>query len=160
MLPYGARADDGLAPIGTTILTRARVVLAEDHPRMVEELTVLLAADFDVVETVPSGRSLVESVHRVRPDVIVCDIAMPGGSGLAAAARILESAPDSLIVFVTVQDDRAVIRRALDLGVAGYVLKGDAGEELVNAVRTALAGGSYISENARLALASEGRRDE
>jgi DNA-binding NarL/FixJ family response regulator len=88
---------------------------------------------------------------------IVCDIAMPRVNGLAAAASILATHPDARIVFVTVQDSRAVIRKAIDCGARGYVLKSDAGNELVAAVRTALEGGCYLSANARRVLGKTGR---
>lgn len=135
-------------------MARARVVLAEDHPNVTAELQALLAIDCDVIATVRSGRALVEAADRVRPDLIVSDIAMPGGSGLVAASAILTSRPYALILFVTVQDDRAVIQRAMDLGARGYVLKCDAGDELGAAVRTVMTGGRYLSANARLALES------
>jgi DNA-binding NarL/FixJ family response regulator len=133
-------------------VARARVVLAEDHPAVASELRALLAADYDVIGTVSGGRALVNTVDTRRPDVIVTDIAMPGGSGLVAAADILKSRPDTLIIFVTVQDDRAVIQRALELGARGYLLKCDAGDELVSAVRAVMAGGRYLSTSVRAAL--------
>jgi len=133
------------------------VVLAEDHPAMAIELRELLIADYDVVESVHDGAALVEAALRVLPDAIVCDIAMPRVSGLAAAASILATRPEARIVFVTVQDSRAVLRKALDMGVRGYVLKSDAGKELVTAVRTAIEGGFYLSANARRLLGMTSR---
>lgn len=135
-------------------VTRPRVVLADDHPGMATELRALLATDYDVVETVQTGGALIEAVIRVRPDAIVCDIAMPGVSGLSAATWILATLPDARIVFVTVLDSRAVITRALTTGARGYVLKGDAGNELVAAVAAAIHGRQYLSTNARVAAAS------
>src|SRR5580765_7474669 len=105
---------------------------------MASELKELLIADHDIVDVVPDGASLIESARRLHPDVIVSDIAMPGINGLAAAATIGTTQPDVRIVFITVQDSRAVIKKALDCGVRGYVLKCDAGDELVDAVRVAL----------------------
>jgi DNA-binding NarL/FixJ family response regulator len=128
------------------------VVLAEDHPAMAIELRELLIADYDVVAIVHDGAALIEAAQRALPDAIVCDIAMPRVNGLAAAASILASRPDTRIVFVSVQDSRAVIKKALDCGARGYVLKSDAGNELVAAVRTALEGGFYLSANARRIL--------
>jgi DNA-binding NarL/FixJ family response regulator len=128
------------------------VVLAEDHPAMATELQEVLIADHDVVEIVQDGAALIEAARRHLPDAIVSDIAMPGVNGLAAAVSILATYPDARIIFVTVQDSRAIIRKALDCGARGYVLKCDAGNELVAAVRTALEGGQYLSSNARFAL--------
>jgi DNA-binding NarL/FixJ family response regulator len=128
------------------------VVLAEDHPAMATELHELLTTDYDVVEIAHDGAALIDATRRALPDAIVCDIAMPRLNGLAAAASILATRPDARIVFVTVQDSRAVIRKAIDCGARGYVLKSDAGNELVAAVRTALEGGFYLSANARRIL--------
>ena len=119
---------------------------------MATELHELLITDYDIVEIAHDGVALIEATRRALPDAIVCDIAMPRVNGLAAAASILASRPDTRIVFVSVQDSRAVIKKALDCGARGYVLKSDAGNELVAAVRTALEGGFYLSANARRIL--------
>ena len=119
---------------------------------MATELHKLLIADFDLVEIVPDGAALIDAARRMLPEAIVCDIAMPRVNGLAAAASILKARPDTRIVFVTVQDSRAVIKKAIECGARGYVLKSDAGNELVAAVRTALHGGFYLSANARRIL--------
>ena len=119
---------------------------------MATELREVLIPDYDIVETVHDGVALIEATQRILPDAIVCDIAMPRVNGLAAAASILASRPDARIVFVSVQDSRAVIKKAIDCGARGYVLKSDAGNELVAAVRTALEGGFYLSANARRIL--------
>ena len=116
---------------------------------MATELHELLSTDYDIVEIAHDGVALIEATRRTLPHAIVCDIAMPRVNGLAAAASILASRPDTRIVFVSVQDSRAVIRKAIDCGARGYVLKSDAGNELVAAVRTALEGGFYLSANAR-----------
>src|SRR5262245_20551132 len=118
---------------------------------MATELHHLLASEYDIVAIVQDGAALVEAARRHAPDAIVCDIAMPRVSGLAAAVAILATTPDARIVFVTVQDSRAVIRKALDSGARGYVLKCDAGQELIAAVRTAIDGGRYLSGTVRSA---------
>lgn len=119
---------------------------------MAAELQTLLASEFDVIEVVSDGRALVAAAERTCPDAIVSDLAMPGINGLAAAQAILTRRPDARIVFVTVHDNRAIIRGALRCGARGYVLKIDAGNELAAAVRTVIQGGDYLSSNARLAL--------
>ena len=124
---------------------------------MATELHELLITDYDVVEIAHDGAALIEATRRACPDAIVCDIAMPRVNGLAAAASILATRPDARIVFVSVQDSRAVIKRAIDSGARGYVLKSDAGNELVAAVRTALEGGFYLSANARRILGMTAR---
>ena len=124
---------------------------------MATELHELLITDYDIVDIAQDGVALIEATRRALPDAIVCDIAMPRVNGLAAAASILASRPDTRIVFVSVQDSRAVIKKAIDCGARGYVLKSDAGNELVAAVRTALEGGFYLSANARRILGMTAR---
>jgi DNA-binding NarL/FixJ family response regulator len=134
---------------------RPRVVLAEDHAPMAQQLRALLASSCEVVDSVADGAALIDAVAALEPDVIVSDIAMPGLSGLAAARLILAAHPAARIVFVTIRDEPSVVRAALGCGVLAYVLKGDAGDELVSAVRAAIAGEQYVSTNARAALGIE-----
>ena len=131
---------------------RQRVVLAEDHPAVAEQLRALLSREYEVLEVVHDGRALVQAVKALAPDAIVADIGMPVMTGLAAARAILDEQPGARIVLVTVRDDAPVIRHALDLGALGYVSKADAGEELLPAVRSSLEGRTYLSTTAREAL--------
>ena len=131
---------------------RPRVLIAEDHESVARQLRSLLEVECDVIEVVSDGKSLVAVVESLKPEVIVSDISMPGLDGLAAARIILERHPNARIVFVTVHDDRAMAQRALGLGALGYVLKNDAGEELLNAVRAAQAGQQHLSESIRSRL--------
>ena len=119
---------------------------------MAAELRELLLEHYDIVDIVSDGGALIESAQEHVPDAIVSDIAMPGINGLVAAASLLAKRPDARIVLVTVQDSRAAIRKALECGVRGYVLKSDAANELVGAVRLALEGGLYLSSSVRVAL--------
>jgi DNA-binding NarL/FixJ family response regulator len=121
-------------------MSRARVLLAEDHAEVAELLHGILAAEFEVVATVGDGPALLAAAERLRPDVIVSDVAMPGLDGIAAARAILRGDPDARIVFVSVHDEPVLMRRGLAAGALGYVLKRDAGEELVPAIRAALRG--------------------
>ena len=131
---------------------RLRVLIAEDHASIARQLRNLLEVECEVIDVVSDGRSLVAAVESLSPEVIVSDISMPGLDGLAAARIILERQPNARIVFLTVHDDRAMAQRALCLGALGYVLKDDAGEELLRAVRAARAGRQHLSESIRLRL--------
>jgi len=137
---------------------RQRVVLAEDHPGVAEQLRDLLSREYEVLEVVPDGGALVRAARTLAPDAIVADIGMPGMTGLAAARAILGEHPEARIVIVTVRDEASVIRHTLALGALGYVSKADAGEELLPAVRSSLEGHEYLSTNAREALGLPGTR--
>ncbi|PSJ52171.1 hypothetical protein C7I84_26620 [Mesorhizobium ephedrae] len=117
---------------------------------MAEQLRSLLV-DYDV-DIVPDGGGLIAAVNANMPDIIISDIAMPGISGLVAARNILATHPTARIIFVSVRDEPAIIKKAVDEGAAGYVVKSDAGDELLAAVQTVLGGGHYVSSSARTAL--------
>jgi DNA-binding NarL/FixJ family response regulator len=143
-------------------MKRQRVVLAEDHAAVAEQLRGLLSIDYEVLATVSDGQALVRAAKAMSPDVIVADVGMPGLDGLAAVSAIVEQQPGARVVFVSVRDDAAVIRHALAIGALGYVWKADAGEELGPAVRASLAGHRYVSTHARavLGLTSDEGKDQ
>jgi DNA-binding NarL/FixJ family response regulator len=124
---------------------RARVLLADDHPEVVENLRALVEAEFEVVATVGDGNALVAAAEALAPDVIVTDVAMPGLNGITAAARILASNPAARIVFVTVHNSPVLVQKSLATGALGYVLKLTAGDDLVPAIRAALQGKRHLS---------------
>ena len=127
-------------------MNRTRVLLAEDHADVAEQLRGVLASEFEVVGTVGDGQCLVEAADTLNPDVIVTDIAMPGLDGIAAARVIRERHPDARIVLVTVHDDRALVQQGFAVGVLGYVLKLAAGDDLLPAVHAAVAGKRFVSQ--------------
>lgn len=126
-------------------MKRPSVVLADDHRMVAEGLRSLLNSEFELLEVVGDGVALVAAAKRLRPDVIVADITMPQLSGLDALAQLKQHNPGVRVVFLTMHQEVAYARRALDAGAAGYVLKHSAPDELVIAIRTALAGKTYIT---------------
>lgn len=118
---------------------------------MAQHLRALLDSRYDVA-VVGDGQALIAAANLESPDLIISDIAMPGISGLAAARHILKANPQALIIFATVLDEPAIIRRALAEGARGYVMKFDAGDELADAIDTVLAGGQYVSSSAHAVL--------
>ena len=124
---------------------RARVILADDHPEVVEGLRALVESEFDVVGTVGDGNALIAAVEMLAPDVVVTDIAMPGLNGMTAAARILGSNPAVRVVFVTVHNQPELVEKGLAIGALGYVLKLRAGDDLVPAIHAVLRGQRHLS---------------
>ena len=98
---------------------RARVILADDHPAILEDLQTLLKQEFEVVATVGDGNALIAAAETLAPDVIVTDIAMPGLNGMTAAADILRSNPDARIVFVSAYNDPVLVKKGLATGALG-----------------------------------------
>lgn len=125
---------------------RARVLLADDHPVVLEDLRTLVGSEFDVVAAIHDGNELVRAVEALTPDVVVTDIAMPGLDGITAAGKILRRSPTARIVFVSVHDELEMVQRGLATGAYGYVVKGSAGYELLPAIDAALRGEYFLSE--------------
>ncbi len=127
-------------------MAEIHVVIADDHAIVRDGIRALLAAaeDIEVVGEAADGAEAIEACRRLRPDLVVMDIAMPGLGGLEATLQIRKELPDVKVLVLTQYDDREYIRRFLKLGVAGYVLKKRAGAELVAAVRAAASGGLVL----------------
>jgi len=124
-----------------------RVLLADDHPGMVASLRQLLACEPDV-EIVGLESDLVSLAARVldeRPDVLVLDLSLPGGSSIEAIGQLRERTPRTEIVVLTMQDSPATAQRALSAGASGYVTKDHAEDELPAAIRAAVRGEQYVS---------------
>jgi DNA-binding NarL/FixJ family response regulator len=105
----------------------------------------LLAQDYEVVGEAGDGRELVRAAVDLRPDVIVADIGMPSLNGLEAVRKLKKRGVEAKIIFVTMHAGVDFAVQALALGVSGYVLKVDASEELVRAIKEALAGRLFIT---------------
>ena len=121
------------------------VVLADDHPAVLRSASELLASRFTVVAEVSDGRSAVEAVARLNPDVAVLDIMMPELNGIGAAREIRRNRSCVKIVFLTVQNDRDYVSAALEAGASGYVLKSRMRSDLLSAVEHALVDRVFIS---------------
>jgi DNA-binding NarL/FixJ family response regulator len=117
----------------------ARILIADDHDVVRRGLrAVLEAAGHKVCAEASTGREALAAARRTAPDVAVLDVSMPDMNGLEAAARIREALPDSEVLVLTAHDAEEVVRGALEAGARGYVLKSDAGGDLVNAVEDLL----------------------
>ena len=134
-----------------------RLVLADDHAVVRSGLRMLLDSepDFEVVAEASNIEDARRYVRGHHPKVLVLDLNMPGGSSLEAIPIIREESPDTQIVVLTMQQEPAFAREALGAGALGYVLKEAADDELVEAVRNAAVGESYLNPKLGARIASE-----
>ena len=127
------------------LLNRPRVLIADDHRMVAEGLKRLLDPEFELVGVVEDGMALIAAAKKLQPDVIIADIAMPRLNGLDALAQVKKECPGVKIVMLTMHREAAYAQRALDAGASAFVLKHCAPEELIAAIRAALAGKTYIT---------------
>jgi DNA-binding NarL/FixJ family response regulator len=127
------------------IVRRPRVLLADDHRMLIEGLKSLLGDEFEIVDTVEDGRALLAAAKKLRPDVIVADISMPHLNGIDAVPKLRRDNPEVKVVFLTMHQNPAYARRALEAGAVGFVIKHSAPEELVMAIHAALKGKTFIT---------------
>jgi len=123
------------------------VLLADDHRIVREGLRKLLESesDIEVVGEAATGRQAVEITARLRPDVVVMDIAMPRLNGLEAARRILETDPAARVLVLSAHSDDAYVEKVMELGAAGYLIKQTSARCLAEAVREVRKGKPYFS---------------
>lgn len=142
------------APSGSGAVIR--VVIADDHTVVRRGLRGVLESGgaFHVVAEAADLETARRYARAHRPDVLVLDLNMPGGSSLDAIPQIRAEAPDTQIVVLTMQDQPEAARRALGAGALGYVLKEAAEAELVDAIRRAAAGQTYLNPRMGAALAA------
>jgi two-component system response regulator NreC len=139
---------DSVSPIdGKPDMPRATIVLADDHSIVRSALRALLEAEaeFEVIAEAGDVDEAVRKVLAYKPDVIVLDLSMPSGSGLAAIPLMREASPGTAIVVLTMENEPRFAREALRTGALGFVLKDAADAELVAAVRAALGGQRYLN---------------
>lgn len=122
------------------------VLVADDHAIVKEGLVSLLKEhDFDVVDSVGDGHELLESARRLRPDLIVTDVSMPGLSGLDVLTRLKADHVASKVIVLTMHHDADLATRAMRAGASAFMLKHSAGEELLTAIHQALEGRMYLT---------------
>ena len=134
-----------------------RIVIVDDHPMVREGLRTML--DDDGIEVVGEAGTTAEAIRearRVTPDVLLLDVELPDGDGLATLPELKRVAPGVSVLIVTMHAERALVRRAIELGAAGYVLKGVGRRELLSAVRAIRAGESVVDRTLLRDLATAG----
>jgi len=139
-----------------------RVVLADDHPMVREGLKASLEGEegIAVVGAASDGRQALALADELQPDVVLLDISMPVMSGMEAAVEFRRTQPDVRVLILTMHEDREYILKMVQSGVAGYVLKDVAAEELILAIQTVYKGGTYFSSGASQILFSQFSPDE
>jgi DNA-binding NarL/FixJ family response regulator len=138
-----------------------RIILADDHRIMREGLRSLLEKqpDIEVVAEAEDGRTAVQLVRELSPDVVIMDIAMPDLNGIEAAHQIIAEGPGVKVVALSMHADRRFVARMFKAGASGYLLKDCAFEELARAVRTVAADQFYLSPRvARIVIRDYVRR--
>jgi DNA-binding NarL/FixJ family response regulator len=126
-------------------VSRATVLLADDHAILLEGLVSLLQREFSLAGTVTDGARLIDAARKLRPDVIVTDLAMPRMSGLEALHRLRADKIPAKVIVLTMHADAQLAAEALRAGASGFVVKHGAGKELVAAIHEALRGGTYVT---------------
>jgi two-component system, NarL family, response regulator NreC len=123
------------------------LVLADDHPVVRRGMRAILEsdADFSIVGEASDGLETVRLVERLKPDVLVLDLMMPGLSGLEALRILRERTPKTRVVVLSMHSSKALVAEALKIGATGYVLKGSTDDHLIRAVRDAAAGKRFLS---------------
>jgi DNA-binding NarL/FixJ family response regulator len=127
-------------------MAKIRVMLADDHMMMREGLHVFVSrqADMEVVAEADNGRTAVALAQKLRPDVVVMDVSMPGVNGLRATEMLHQSHPDIMILILTRHTDSSYLQQLLRTGVRGYVLKQSGSGELLRGIRAVANGQSYL----------------
>ncbi len=126
-------------------MTRPRVLLADDHRLLREAFARLLEPDCEVVGAVGDGRDLLDAAPRLRPDVVVLDVAMPLMNGLDAARELKRVMPEVKVIFLTMNEDPDLAAEAFRVGASGFLLKHAAAAELVQAIQEVSRGRAYIT---------------
>lgn len=136
MLPVVSPSREGLINVSHDVTT-TRVVLADDHDVVRQGLRRLLdrAPEIEVIGEASDGLQALNSVKQLQPDVLLLDIEMPGMDGVEVARRLREAGIDVRILILSAYDDHEYIRALLDIGVSGYLVKGEAPGKIVEAVR-------------------------
>jgi DNA-binding NarL/FixJ family response regulator len=127
------------------MVTRPRILLADDHALVLEGLAKLVTEDCDLVGKVEDGRALLQAAQKLEPDVIVLDISMPKLNGLDAGRQLKKLLPSIKLIFLTMHADPLYAKEAFQIGASGFLLKGSAASELMLAIHAVMKGQFYVT---------------
>ena len=125
-------------------MSRPKLLIVDDHEIVIEGLVRLLGDRFDIVGTLTDGRTVVEDVGRLRPDVLLLDLSIPHMSGLEIMRRLKASKIPFKAIVLTMHADASLAVEALRMGASAFVLKHSSGHELLKALQLVLDGGTYL----------------
>jgi DNA-binding NarL/FixJ family response regulator len=125
---------------------KARLLVADDEAAILQQITDLLEEEFEVVGVACDGIDLLKCAQALKPDVAVTDFQMPRMNGIEAGRELIRGGFCGAVVLLTMYEEPYLIEQALRAGFRGFVLKANAGEDLVPAVQGALAGRTFVSE--------------
>lgn len=127
-------------------MSKTSVLLVDDHAMLRAGLRLLIGGQHDMTVVGDAGtlREAIDAAAKLQPAVIVLDLSMPGGAGIAGVQRLREAAPQARILVLTMHDDPAYVRSAMAMGASGYVVKSAADTELLMAIRAVARGRVYV----------------
>lgn len=123
---------------------KPRIVVADDHPAMLEEMSWFLAGEFEVVAAVANGAQAIQKVSDLKPDAVVLDIHMPKMDGIEAASKLMRLGSSAKVIFLTIETDPEYVQLATVMGVS-YVVKSRLYHDLITAIKETLAGRLFVS---------------
>ena len=126
-------------------MARFRIVVADDNPAFLREVTSLLAVEFDVVATAADGKLALDLIRRYQPDLVVLDLQMPGLNGIEVTRELAKHPQSPRVVICSVETDPEIVEGARQAGALGYVFKLRVEKDLTLAVKLALQGKSFVS---------------
>jgi DNA-binding NarL/FixJ family response regulator len=126
---------------------KARILVADDEAAILQQITDLLQEEFEVVGVACDGIDLVKSAQVLKPDVVITDFQMQRMDGIEAGRELIRRGFCGAVVLLTMYEEPYLIEQALKAGFRGFVLKANAGEDLIPAVREALARRTFVSES-------------
>jgi DNA-binding NarL/FixJ family response regulator len=126
-------------------LSKLRIIVADDNPAFLRELTSLLAAEFDVVATALDGKSALDLIRRYKPDLVVLDLAMPVLNGIEVSRELAKSSSSPPVVICSMETDPEIVEAARQAGALAYVFKVRVEKDLMLAVKSALHCKSFVS---------------
>ncbi|MBV8867250.1 MAG: response regulator transcription factor [Acidobacteriaceae bacterium] len=138
-----------------------RILLADDHTIVRQGLKLILSSqsDFEVIGEAANGREVVELAEKLRPDIVLLDVAMPELNGIEATRRMMEQNGRIRILVLSMHKESVYVREILKAGARGYLLKDVIDTELLNAVRSVARGDGYVSPAVSGALLSDYRQN-